>query len=217
MGCQINSFVLSNVIWINTQDVLSVVFYVFCSSTFPLQLLFIVFLNLFEFYLFLGLTMEFQVDKIEHFRHVYLFAFKVPKLPKLLKTFQLYIEPMQLETELCTRKWFSCFKKGNFELTDSPHSGRSVQFNEVWLNELICKGSVPNPDGNWTSKWYAVMIPSSLTITRWVKSKNSVHVYHTHWMKEKIFRSPPSPPVLIDWHQTTREFLSFYVNMKQRK
>lgn len=138
MGCQINSFVLSYVFWINTRDAFSVVFYVAPPATFVHRFLFCFFLLL-EFYLFLGMTMEFQVDKIEHFRHLYLFAFNVPKLPKLLKTFQLYVEPMQLKKELCTRKWFSCFKKRNFELTDSPHSGRPVQFNEDWLNELIYK------------------------------------------------------------------------------
>lgn len=39
LGCQINSFVFSSFIWINTQNIFTIVLYDFCSSVLPVQLL----------------------------------------------------------------------------------------------------------------------------------------------------------------------------------
>ena len=35
------------------------------------------------------------------------------------------------------RKWFSCFKEDNLDISDTPHSGRPSGFDEDNLNTLI--------------------------------------------------------------------------------
>lgn len=83
------------------------------------------------------MTMECQVDKNVHFRHLLLFAFNQGS--KATKAAQdiCAVYGGGAITERTAQKWFSRFKKGNFDLTDSLRSGRPVQFNEDQLNELL--------------------------------------------------------------------------------
>ena len=43
-------------------------------------------------------------------------------------------------TERTAQKWFSRFKKGNFDLTDSARSGRPDRFGEELLHKLLEEG-----------------------------------------------------------------------------
>lgn len=76
-------------------------------------------------------------NKNEQFQHLLLFKFSQgSKATKTVTEFCDVYEEGAI-TERTSQKWFSRFKNENFNLTNSPRSGRPDQVNEDWLNELI--------------------------------------------------------------------------------
>jgi hypothetical protein len=70
--------------------------------------------------------MEYQVEKNEHFRHLLLYKFNQgSQLQRLPKTFvAVYAEdPIAEKT---AQKLFPCFKQNDFDMSDTPRSGRHL-------------------------------------------------------------------------------------------
>ncbi|KFD49143.1 hypothetical protein M513_09967 [Trichuris suis] len=81
--------------------------------------------------------MECQVDKKEHLRHVLLFLYNggLSALAAAEKIHAVYgEEPI---SDRAARKWFSRFREGNFDLSDSARSGRPSDFDKERLNALV--------------------------------------------------------------------------------
>ncbi|KRZ66125.1 Histone-lysine N-methyltransferase SETMAR [Trichinella papuae] len=85
------------------------------------------------------MTMYCQVDKHEHFRHLLIFAFNQGSKGSKAARDICSVYREGAISERTAQRWFSRLKKGKFDVTDSPRSGRLVQFNEDRLNELMHK------------------------------------------------------------------------------
>ena len=81
--------------------------------------------------------MECQIEKNEHFQHVFLFEFnqgvKAAEVARIICA--IYRE--NTISEKTTQRWFSCFKNGHFDMDDATCPGRTPDFNEDNLNALI--------------------------------------------------------------------------------
>ena len=77
------------------------------------------------------------MEKLEHFRHILLFDFiRGTKAAEAARNnYAVYGD--NAVGESMARKWFSVFKEGRFDITDTTHSGRSSGFDEDRLNTLI--------------------------------------------------------------------------------
>ena len=80
--------------------------------------------------------MECEVEKLEHYQHIFPFEFnrgtKVVEAARNICT----VYGDNAIGESTTRKWFSCFKYC-FDISGTPRSGRSSEFDEDRLNTLI--------------------------------------------------------------------------------
>ncbi|KFD67946.1 hypothetical protein M514_19823 [Trichuris suis] len=81
--------------------------------------------------------MECQVDKKEHLRHVLLFLYHggLSAVAAAEKIQAVYGE--EAISDRAARKWFSRFREGNFDLSDSARSERPSDFDEEKLNALV--------------------------------------------------------------------------------
>ena len=81
--------------------------------------------------------MECQVQKLEHFQHILLFEFnRGAKVGEAARNICAVYGDNAIG-EITGRKWFSRFKEGRFDISDTPRSGRTSGFNEDRLNTLI--------------------------------------------------------------------------------
>ena len=111
--------------------------------------------------------MKCQVEKLEHFRHFLLFEFnrdaKAAEAARNICT--VYCDNAIRES--MGRKWFSRFKEDRFDITDTPRSGKPLEFDEDHLNTLI-----HNDPCQCTRKLATVSIPSSCDIcNQWARLK----------------------------------------------
>ena len=80
--------------------------------------------------------MECQEEKLEHFRHILLFEFNRGVTAEAARNIcAVYGDNAIVEST--ARKWFSRFKEECFDISDTPHSGRSSGFDGDRLNTLI--------------------------------------------------------------------------------
>ena len=79
--------------------------------------------------------MEYQVEKLELFRHNSLSSTEGRKQRRRPETFPPCMGTMPPES--IARKWFSRFKGERFNINDIPRSGRPSGFDEDLLNTLI--------------------------------------------------------------------------------
>ena len=81
--------------------------------------------------------MEWQLEKLQYFRHILLFEFnrreKAAEADRNICT--VYGE--NAIGESTARKWFSRFKEDRFDISATPRSGRSSEFDEDRLDTLI--------------------------------------------------------------------------------
>ena len=81
--------------------------------------------------------MDCQVEKLEHFRHIFLFEFnRVAKAADVGRHICDVCGDNALG-QSTARKWFSRFKEDRFDISDTPRSGRPSGFAEDRLNTLI--------------------------------------------------------------------------------
>ena len=70
---------------------------------------------------------------------LFLLLMKVLRAQKLLATFVLCGKGAIAERT--ARDWYAKFKNGNFDLKHAPRSGRSIEFDEERLNQLLHENS----------------------------------------------------------------------------
>ncbi|KOC61836.1 Histone-lysine N-methyltransferase SETMAR [Habropoda laboriosa] len=85
--------------------------------------------------------MECQVEKNEHFRHLLLFAFNQGSTAAKAARDICAVYGEGAMAERTARDCYAKFKNGNFDLKDAPGSGRSVEFDEERLNQLLHENS----------------------------------------------------------------------------
>lgn len=81
--------------------------------------------------------MECQVEKNEHFRHILLFEFNRGTNAAEATRNICYVYGEGAIVERTSQKWFSRFRNSNFDLSDSQRHGRSSDFDEDRLNQLL--------------------------------------------------------------------------------
>ena len=81
--------------------------------------------------------MEYPGGKKQHFRHLLFFAFhRGQKAAEAARNIcMVYREGVIGEST--ARKWFAKFKNGNFDMDNTPHSGRPSKFDEDHLKALL--------------------------------------------------------------------------------
>ena len=78
-----------------------------------------------------------QVEKNEHYRHIFLFSFnKGCKAAEAAQDICIVYGDGAI-TERTAQKWFSRFRGGNFNLSDMERTGHPVLFDEEHLNKLL--------------------------------------------------------------------------------
>ena len=93
--------------------------------------------------------MEHPGGKKQHFRHLLFFAFhRGQKAEAARDICMVYGEGVMGEST--ARKWFAKFKNGNFDINDTPHSGRPSEFDEDHLKAFLKK--VAKQVVNWPKK-----------------------------------------------------------------
>ena len=81
--------------------------------------------------------MEWQVEKLEHFRHILLLEFnRGAKAAEVVRNICAVYGDNAIE-ENTARKWFSCFKEDRFDISGTPCPGRPSEFDKNRLNTLI--------------------------------------------------------------------------------
>ena len=95
--------------------------------------------------------MEYPGGKKQHFRHLLFFAFhRGQKAPEAARDIcMVYGEGVIGEST--ARKWFAKFKNGNFDIDDTPRSGRPSEFDENHLKALL-KEESRQQVVNWPKK-----------------------------------------------------------------
>ena len=81
--------------------------------------------------------MEYPGGKKQHFRHLLFFAFhRGQKAAEAARDIcMVYGEGVIGGSK--TRKWFGKFKNGNFDIDDTPRSGKPSEFDEDHLKALL--------------------------------------------------------------------------------
>ena len=174
--------------------------------------------------------MKCQVEEKEHFRHLLLFEFnRGATAAEAIRTIcSVYGE--DTIGERTARTWFSRFKSGNFDLKDVPHTVRTTNLDEGYLNSLI------QEDPRQTTRELAnIMGCDHTTIVRHLKSMGKVQklgswVPHVLNENSKNQRVSISASLLARHHSARQQHQSFlsrivtgdekwclYVNFKQRR
>ncbi|KFD70118.1 hypothetical protein M514_17720 [Trichuris suis] len=139
-----------------------------------------------------------QVDKKEHLRHVLLFLSNggLSALAAAGKI-QAVFEEEAISDRVVARKWFSRFREGNFDLSDSVRSGRPSDFDEEKLNALVHE----NPRQS-TRELAQKIGCSHVTVSSLLARYRQAVAQHRPFFNQII---------------TGDEKWCLYVNMKQRK
>ena len=174
--------------------------------------------------------MDCPVDQKQHFRHLLLFAFnRRQKAAEAARDIcDVYGEDSMPEST--ARRWFAKFKNGNFELEDTPRSGRPSEFDEDRLKALL------KEDGRQTQRELAeTMGCAQKTISNHLTSMGFTQKLGA-WVPHELKEKHKENRMLIAAqnlarHRDTRghkqrflyrivtgdEKWCLYVNMKQRK
>lgn len=170
------------------------------------------------------------MEKLEHFRHILLFEFnRGAKAAEATRNICAVYGDNAIG-ESTARKWFSRFKEGHFDTSDTPRSGRPSGFDEARLNRLI-----HNSPRQSTRELANLMNCDHSTIVRHLHSmgkvqKSGVWVPHTLSQNNKNQRVAICASLLAR-HRLAREqhrpFLScivtgdekwcLYTNIRKRK
>ena len=81
--------------------------------------------------------MEYPGGKKQHFRHLLFFAFHRGQKVAEAAWDICMVYGEGVIGESMARKWFEKFENGNFDIDDTPHSGRPSEFNEDHLKALL--------------------------------------------------------------------------------
>ena len=74
------------------------------------------------------------MEKLEHFQRILLFEFnRGSTAAEAARNICTMYEDNAIG-ESMAKKWFSCFKEDCFDISDTPHSGRPLGFDEDHLN-----------------------------------------------------------------------------------
>ena len=77
--------------------------------------------------------MEYQGGKKQHFRHLLFFAFHRDQNAAEAAQDICMVYGEGVIGESTARKWFAKLKNGNFDINDTPRSGRPSEFDEDHL------------------------------------------------------------------------------------
>ena len=81
--------------------------------------------------------MEYLGGKKQHFRHLLFFAFhRGQKAAEAAQDICMVYREGVID-ESTARKWFAKFKNGNFDIDDTPRSGRPSEFDKDLLKALL--------------------------------------------------------------------------------
>ena len=81
--------------------------------------------------------MEYSGGKKQHFRHLPFFAFHQGQKAAEAAWDICMVYRKGVIGKSTARKWFVKFKNGNFDIDDTPHSGRPSEFDEDHLKALL--------------------------------------------------------------------------------
>ena len=81
--------------------------------------------------------MEYPGNKKQHFRHLLFFAFHRGQKAAEASRDICMVYGEGVISEYTARKWFAKFKNGNFDIDDTPRSGRPSEFDEGHLKALL--------------------------------------------------------------------------------
>ena len=85
--------------------------------------------------------MEYPRNKKQNFRHLLFFAFQRGQKDGEAARDICMVYGEGVIGESTARKWFAKFKNGNFDINDTPRSGRPFEFDEDHLKALLKKES----------------------------------------------------------------------------
>ena len=95
--------------------------------------------------------MEYPGGKKQHFRHLLFFTFHRGQKAAEAAWDICMVYGEGVISVSTARKWFPKFKNGNFDINNTPHSGKPSEFDENHLKALLkeesCKQVV-----NWSKK-----------------------------------------------------------------
>ena len=85
--------------------------------------------------------MEYPGDKKQHFRHLLFTFHRGQKAAEATRDICMVYGEGAIG-ESTARKWFAKFKNGNFDIDDTPRSGRPSEFDEDHLKALLKEESL---------------------------------------------------------------------------
>ena len=148
--------------------------------------------------------MEYQVKKLEHFRHILLFEVnRGAKTAEEARNICAVYGDIAIG-ESTARKWFFSFREDRFDVTDTSRSGRPSGFDEDCLNTLL-----HNDLRQYTRELANMMKCDHSTIVRHLHSmdkiqKSGAWVPHSQAKTTKI-RGWPVCPSLLARHRLVRD------------
>ena len=174
--------------------------------------------------------MDIPGGKKTHFRHLLYFAFRRGQKASEAAREICAVYGEDAIAERTARDWFAKFKNGNFDLEDTPRTGRPTEFDEDHLKTLV------KEDGRQTCRELAEKMNSSaMTISRHLESLGFVQKLGA-WVPHALTENNKNKRLKIAAqhlarHRATRDhkrrFLHrivtgdekwcLYVNVKQRK
>ena len=80
--------------------------------------------------------MEYPGGKMQHFQHLLFFAFHRGQKAAEAAWNICMVYREDVIGKSSARKWFTKFKVGNFDIVDTPHSGRPPEFDEDHLKHF---------------------------------------------------------------------------------
>ena len=95
--------------------------------------------------------MEYPGGKKQHFRHLLLFAFHQGQKAAEAAQDICMVYGKGVIGESMARKWFAKFKNGNFDIDNTPCSGRPSEFDKDHLKALL-KEESHKQVMNWPKK-----------------------------------------------------------------
>ncbi|RWR98798.1 Histone-lysine N-methyltransferase SETMAR-like protein, partial [Dinothrombium tinctorium] len=174
------------------------------------------------------IKMECQVEKNEHFRHLFAFNQGSKAAKAARDIFAVYGE--DAIAERTAHDWYAKFKNGNFDLKDEPRSDRPVEYDEKRLNQLLHENSRQT-----TRELAEKMECSHTTIEKHLHSMGKVQKFGA-WIPHALSDNNNNQRAtisagLLARHRSThghkKRFLyrivtgdekwCLYINMKQRK
>ena len=96
-----------------------------------------IFLSILRFYYLRGLHMKYPGGKKQHFEHLLFFTFHQGQKAAVVARDICMIYGEGVIGESTARKWFAKFKNDNFDINNTPCSGRTSEFDKDHLKALL--------------------------------------------------------------------------------